>query len=342
MRSFLVAATVLAAGGSILAQDFAPTVNIAVEARVDYQRQYLDGDVDDSGSGFKGRYLNVLLNGDINSHFSYSYRQRLNKTSADQTFFDATDWIYINYKPTDRWTLSTGKQVVAIGGYEYDKAPIDIYRASEFWNNVPCYQMGVSGAYNFKNGKDQLLFQICESPFHTSYNSNMYAYNLEWYGNHGWFNSIYSANIIETSKNRYISYIALGNEFNAGPATLQLDLMNRAASHQTYFFKDCSVMAELSYKVSDPVKIFAKATYDVNRTDTSRDQLVLSGTEMKMAGIGAEYHALKATKQDIRVHAYYFYSWGTNSNPSGTLLNKMSLVDVGVKWRVNFLTAKKK
>jgi hypothetical protein len=118
--------------------------------------------------------------------------------------------------------------------------------------------------------------------------------------------------------------------------------MNRAAFHQTYFFKDCSVMAELSLQVSKPLKVYAKATYDVNRTNTDRDQLVMAGTEMKMAGIGAEYHALKATKQDIRVHAYYFYSWGTNSNPSGTLLNKMSVVDLGVKWRVNFLSAKKK
>jgi hypothetical protein len=340
MKSFLCALAAVATVCSVQAQDIAPTINVGVEARVDYQYETIDKTTNDANTGFKGRYLNVCLSGDINNNFSYSYRQRLNKTSSDQTFFDATDWIYVTYHPGEHWIFSTGKQIVAIGGYEYDKAPIDIYRASEFWNNVPCYQMGVSAAYNLTT-RDQVLFQICESPFHTSRNSNMYAYNLEWYGNHGWYSTIWSANILEYDKNRYISYLALGNKFDVGKVSLELDLMNRAASHQSYLFKNCSVMAELSYQAARQLKIFAKGTYDVNRTQNSSDLLVLPGTEMKMAGLGAEYHAFKTKHQDVRVHAYYFYSWGNNSNTAGTLTDKASLFDIGVKWRINLVNAKK-
>lgn len=56
-------------------------------------------------------------------------RHRLNKKNNDASFFDATDWLYLAYRK-DNWELSAGKQVVAIGGYEYDAAPIDLYFCS--------------------------------------------------------------------------------------------------------------------------------------------------------------------------------------------------------------------
>ena len=86
-------------------------VNLQTEVRFDYQREYLDGDAVKPNSGFKGRYLNVILKGDISEHFSYSYRQRLNKAHADQSFFDATDWIYLTYKVNKNWSLSCGSEL---------------------------------------------------------------------------------------------------------------------------------------------------------------------------------------------------------------------------------------
>ena len=66
--------------------------------------------------------------------------------------------------------------------------------------------------------------------------------------------------MMEYEPSKFISYIALGNRFNMGPVTLELDLMNRAASHQTYFFKDCSVMANLIYGVIPMLNIYGKVT----------------------------------------------------------------------------------
>ena len=88
----------------VMAQD-SKVVNLQLETRMDYQREYLDGDAVKANSGFKGKYLNVILNGTINEHWSYSYRQRLNKAHADQSFFDATDWIHLTYRLNDNNTM---------------------------------------------------------------------------------------------------------------------------------------------------------------------------------------------------------------------------------------------
>lgn len=51
----------------------------------------------------------------------------------------------------------------------------------------------------------------------------MYAYNLMWNGRHGFFEAIWSANLLEYAPDRYISYLALGNRFSFGKVALELD-----------------------------------------------------------------------------------------------------------------------
>ena len=80
------------------AQD--PVVDISLEARADWQHDRIDGETNKHNTGFKGRYLNLKISGQINDQWSYNFRQRLNKTISDGAFFDATDWIYLTYAPT--------------------------------------------------------------------------------------------------------------------------------------------------------------------------------------------------------------------------------------------------
>lgn len=314
-------------------------LNLQGEVRFDYQREYLDGNAVKSNCGFKGKYINIMLDGSINEHFSYSYRQRLNKQHADQSFFDATDWVYLTYKANDHWSFSGGKQVVGIGGYEYDRAPIDLYFCSEFWNNIACYQFGASMTYSSKSGNDKFMAQFCESPFNLP-DEDMYAYNLMWYGSHDWYNSIWSVNAMEYVPGKFIYYIALGNEFRLGNAKLQLDYMNRATDKHAFFFKDCSLMGELSYMIDNKVNIFGKVTYDVNNTNSSviGDKCVLPGTEVTRVGVGMEYYPLPKGNKNIRLHANYCHAFGKNSNANGVLQPKLSIFDIGVKVKVDFLS----
>ncbi|MDE5668105.1 MAG: porin, partial [Duncaniella sp.] len=66
------------------------------EASLDYQRDWNDGKTVKDNSGFEGKYINIQADGNITDALSYSWRQRLNKTHKDASFFDATDWIYLN------------------------------------------------------------------------------------------------------------------------------------------------------------------------------------------------------------------------------------------------------
>lgn len=317
-------------------------VNLQGEVRVDYQGDYVNGDYIKSNSGFKGKYVNVILFGNISKSFSYSYRQRLNKAHADQSFFDATDWAYLTWHANECWSISAGKQVVGIGGYEYDRAPIDLYFCSEFWNNIPCYQLGASVSYATKSGKDKFTFQVCESPFNMP-NEVMYGYSLMWYGSHGRFSTIYSANMFEYMPDEYICYIALGNEFSLGSNTkLRVDLMNRATDRHAFFFKNCSVMGELAYNVKDKLNIFGKAVYDVNKTDVPGDYCILPGTELTRVGAGVEFYPLPKGNRSVRLHATYCYTFGENGNPAGTSLPEQSLFSIGLKWKIDIVSIAKR
>ena len=317
-----------------------PTVveHLSVEARGDYQRDYVDGSVRDDECGFSGRYLNVKMSGRLGDKFSYSYRQRMSKASLDAGFFDATDWLHLDYQASPHWLLSAGKQVVDMGGYEYDRAPIDLYFCSEFWNNVPCYAWGASVAYQ-PTAADKLRLQVCESPyrqFAAFAHEDLYSYNLMWYGTHGPWSTMWGVNLMEWTDGHYITYVALGNELRfTDRLRLQLDLMNRAADYQTFLFRDCSVIGELSYRPSTRLNVFAKASYDVNRTHTRADQLVVAGTEITRVGGGVEYMPLGDDR--VRLHANYCYAFGTNANPAGTMLDRQSLVDIGLTWRVKVI-----
>ena len=315
-------------------------LNLGLETRADYQREYIDGDAIKDNCGFKGKYLNIRADGRISDKLTYSYRQRLNKAHKDASFFDATDWLYLKYQMNENWAVSAGKQVVAIGGYEYDRAPIDLYFCSEYWNNIPCYQFGVNLTYTFNEGKDQLLAQVCESPFRLP-GKDMYAYNLLWYGSHGWFNTIYSVNMIECMPGEFINYITLGNKFNVGDFSLEFDIMNRAVRNQTFLMKDISLMGELSYSPSQKWNIFAKATYDVSNTDKAGDYCVMSGTEVTRVGAGVEYYPLDGGNKNVRLHAAFSHSFGKNGNPAGVLLDEQSYVTLGLKWKMNLLSFKK-
>lgn len=315
-----------------------PTVDIAAETRVGYNRESIDGDAVHSNNGIKGNYLNLKINGSINSSFSYSWRHRLNKKISDGSFFDATDWIYLNYKANKHWSMAAGKQVVLIGGYEYDRAPIDVFLSSEYWNNIPCYQFGGSVTYSTAQGNDQLTAQFCESPFRNPELNDLYAYNLYWMGKHGVWSTLYSLNMMEYVPDRFISYIALGNQWTLGNTRLQLDFMNRAADHQTYFLRDCSVMAEIACQCHPNWELYAKTTYDVNRTKVAADLCVLPGTELTSVGGGIHFYPLKDQKNNVRVHACAAYAWGTNGNPGGTMKDKQLTINVGLTWKMHLLS----
>lgn len=313
-------------------------LTLALDVRADFHYEsFADGG---SSSGFSGEYLNILLDGTIAPRLSYHFRHRLNKyADAGNNIFNATDWIYLSYRPTERTTLSAGKLVVAIGGYEYDRAPIDLYFCSVYWNHISCYQFGLSAAFSPLSGNHSFTVQLCNSPF-GEIGDGLYAYNLLWSGRMGSFSTLWSANLLEYAKGRYIAYLALGNSFEAGPFRAEFDFMNRASKHQSFWFRDMSLVGEASCFVHDKVKLLAKCGYDVNDTDymfagsdgtlLAPDRCVAPGTDSFFWGAGIEYFPLKHSR-DLRLHA----AWADTHDAEG---RKMNFLSFGIRWRVNLYT----
>ncbi len=311
----------------------------SVEMRMGWQLDRINGETNKELTGFKAEHIKMYLFARLYKRLSFQWRQRLNITDS-RTFWDCTDYIQLVWDINPRWQVSAGKQVVAIGGYEYDRPFIDLYNNSEFWNNIPGFQLGASVAYTFKSG-DCLTFQLNKSPFsEATGDNNAIGFSLMWKGKHGMWESLWSANAFQTGGGRWINYISLGNKFNFLPNDrlwLELDFMNRASSGQAFFFKDCSVIAELSGRPHTSVRTFAKYTYDVNHSGTDADLCVLDGTEMHGISGGVEYHPIKPYPNLLRLFATAGYSTGTQGNPDGTLQDGLLHVKVGFKVNLDIL-----
>ncbi len=318
----------------LLSQDTFPTLRLKFDTRFDFSAKIPMQDSLSTLSSFDGKYLNIILEGEITDKFSYKYRQRMILSSklGYQSFFNATDWLYINYKINKNFSVSGGKQVIAIGGFEYDSAPIDLYLWSTFWNNVTCYQIGGTVNYTTRGDKHNIRFQIVNSPFATQALQGIYAYNLIWYGDFNRFNTIYSLNRIEYEKGHYINYIALGNKISINNFSIELDLMNRFSKHQNDFLADYTVISHLNYTVNNKITLFLKAGYDQNKAQEPTamfiyDRYVKPGTEYLFYGAGLEYFPLKDSK-DVRIHAV----WASNNDQL-----QYHTLNIGVRWQMNVL-----
>lgn len=332
--AILFSTLLLFLGGSNMTAQENPKIDLRIEARGDLQSELIDGNIVDTNTGFRGKQLNLRLNGNINDSWSYVYRQRMGKPNDDASYFDAVDHLNLTYT-TGAWAFTGGKQTVAVGGYEYDRAPIDFYFGSEYWYNMACYQWGVGATYTIGDeGKDALKLQLTQSPFR-NVSPEMFSYNLMWSGSHEWIDILHSVNFAEYLPGKFVNFIALGHQFNMGDFKLQLDWMNRA-DMANFDFYDFSVMADLSWSASDKINVFGKFSYDVNETNAA-DYCVLPGTELTRVGAGVEFFPIKDSR-DIRFHGGYSYAWGTNGNlAGGTVFDAQSFLTLGVTWKMSIL-----
>ena len=334
-KNILCAIFAVLLGGNVAIAQEAAKVNLGLEARGDVQYENVEGQMVDGNTGFRGKQLNLRFNGNINESWSYVYRQRMGKPNDDASYLDAVDHINLTYT-TGAWSFTGGKQTVAVGGYEYERAPIDFYFGSEYWYNMACYQWGVNAKYNLgTENNDVLMLQVTQSSFR-SVAPNMYAYSLMWSGSYGWLDILHSVNMMEYMPGKFVNFIALGHQFHMGDFTLQLDWMNRA-DVEHFDFDDFSVMADLSWSASKKLNVFAKATYDVNKNNMA-DLCVLAGTEVTRVGAGVEFFPIKDSR-DVRLHAGYSYAWGKNTNlETGNVWNNHTFVALGATWKINIFS----
>lgn len=319
-------------------------ISLDAQARLDWQAVSHSGNLDRSQTGFIGKYIALKAHGQITEGLTYTWRQRFSRTPKDQTFWDQTDILDLKYN-VGRWDIGAGKQVVLIGGYEYDRAPINLMCPNLFVTNVACYQFGVSAGYHI-SPEDHLAFQISQSIFATPEDRNLYSYNLMWRGGREitdrlWFENIWSINEVEYKKGRYCNYVALGNKLVIDNRfTFLLDLMTRTYPDNNAF-KNNTFMGEFAWDINPAWKMTAKVSYDcnrgVNRTEMTE---VARGTQLVIGGLVWEWYPLVKKRHLLKLHAAAFYSAGKNDNPSEMMQKNTFYCSLGLTWHMNLLNIK--
>ena len=229
-----------------LANRLLPSVNPDVSAHMNLEfytsaaAYFTEGSFDEAA--FKINRVRLEILGSFSKDFSWHFRQSFNKYSnphALDNLSSSIEYAYVNWKPSDKFNLTIGKQFVAMGGYEYYLNSNKIREFSEFNDYVAAYQAGLSAAFNF-SPTQELVLQVTN--FRSGEDEDMYVYGrpegiakakvpvlatLNW---NGLFadKSIhlrYAASWGQQAKGKNILYLTAGNIYEKGPIVAYLDVM---------------------------------------------------------------------------------------------------------------------
>lgn len=324
-------------GESLLAFD--------VEARLDAQIVSDKGKINDSQTGFMGKYIAVKAEGTIATGFSYVWRQRFSRTPKDHTFWDQTDLLELTYT-AGKFDVGAGKQAVMIGGFEYNRPPIDLMCPNLYVTNVACYQFGIKGGYRLTEN-DHLGVQISQSPFANADNRNLYAFSLMWQGEHELgerlrLGTLWSVNEVAYEKGKYSNYVALGNRLVLDDRfSLTADIMIRTYPYNNAF-KNNTFMLEGAWDITSQWRISGKVSYDCNLgVNLTENAEVARGSQIAIGGGVIEWFPLRRRRNLLRLHAGCFYSKGTNMNATDLMQKNTLYGTVGLTWHMNLLKIKK-
>jgi len=280
------------------------------------------------GTHFQGDYLNLHIMGQISDRLSFRIRQRLNKKIEDTNPFNATDFLWLKWQPSPKWSFTFGKQAIMLGGYEVDSAPIDVYYYGAFTSNLyQYYAFGVSAAFHPAPGQS-IAIQFVPSPI-SPVTQNAYSYNLYWNGHilpH--WKTVWSYNLVEDMYARKMNYLVLGNKFELGALVVDLDLIDRASFHQKNFLSDWSVIVKAiltlgKWNLCTKVGFERNDAANVDANGISYDLTLPAGNNYLYGGAGVEYFPLG--NENLRIHAAYFRDNHDDLNN----------FDIGVTWRFN-------
>lgn len=327
--------------------DFVPTISL--DSRYSYER-ISPGKT--GGFGGDGFYLN--MDGSISKNLSYSLSQRLFSTSGeDYSVFDYTDWLTLTYT-LGQFSFTAGKDVVKVGSFELDAYDIDAYfdMNSLFYNSFCSYQWGASATWTGKNDDRSVSFQITNSPFaYAPKQDNMYAYNLAVTRSTDNYELYATANLFEYEQGEYVKCLALGNIFNIGDLSVNLDVIARAADWEDCLDNDLTITLAPSYNFGESVRLFGKfgwescaagLKYDFwgeylaeeekaaanDENEAVLPAYLLSDKDYIFYGAGVEYFPLKENKS-VRLHAI----WASNNYTNRHCAN------IGLTWKFDLVNA---
>lgn len=314
-------------------------LTIKLGARVDYQREYQKSDLVGENSGFKGNNVMISIQGNLNDHFSYRFRQRIHQLKHTENFFDGTDFMYLKYAMNNKFDITAGKNAIELGSAEYQRDPSEQYFLSEYMYYMPFYKFAVNLGYNVTEN-DRVVFQVSESPFRTT-DTEFTAFAFSWYGNHGCYHPVYSVNAYEYRRGKFLYGLNTGHQFIFDKFRVNVDYMQRVTGKRR-LLDDFSIRGEVMVQANEHFNVKGIAIYDKNENHNFGPLYMAKGTELGRFGGVVEYTPLPEQYNTLKVHAAYSYTCGhrgiKNQVPD---MNRHYMV-VGVQWEMDIVDLAKK
>lgn len=256
-----------------------------------------EGKLDEAA--FKLNRVRLEILGTFSEKFSYHFRQSFNKYSNPYSLDNlssSVEYAFVKWDLTRPFSLTVGKQFLALGGYEYYLNAIKIREFSDFNNNVNCYQAGVTGTLNL-SPTQELILQVLNN--RSGSDEDVYSFGLpeqiektkvpiittvNWNGL--FFDRVlelrYAASWGQLAKKKNLYYLTAGNIVKKGPVTAYLDLMYSregidskgilsnltsaevhapvTAQNASYF----TVIADFDYRIHPNWNVYVKGAYETS------------------------------------------------------------------------------
>ena len=324
------------------------SVELSVIPRLDLNPVFF---TDEGGGGeftLGNTSLYSLFEGNITDNLSFSVANHWAAFDSVHDFLGSTktlyqntlysydtnwlDWAYLTYS-FGQFAVSLGKDMITTGGLEFDDYDFEVHPAlvSTYWHELACYQWGGKFAFTTPSEGDTFSFQFSTSPFgDRPFASGLFNYSLEWRGEHGPLETIWSATAFGTAPGKYQPVFALGQRLIFDSITVGLDAFSVVGDEDeeenTLLRKGITLMPSVLYSPSDSFDILAKGGYENYSLET-----VLKDDPVKhwWAGLALHWYPLKDS-QDLRVHAVAVY------RPGNELFMPVSLT-LGVLYNISIL-----
>ena len=221
------------------------------------------------------------------------------------------DWAYLTYS-FGQFSVSLGKDMITTGGLEFDDYDFEVHPSlvSSYWHALASYQWGGKFGFTTPSESDSFSFQVTTSPFgERPFASKLFNYSLEWRGEHGILETIWSATALGTEPGEFQPVFCLGQRLNFDSVSVGLDAFSvigdEDEEENTVLHKGITIMPSILYSPSDKFDILAKGGYENYALETVEDVTV----RQWWAGLACHWYPLKDSR-DLRVHAVAAYRPG--------------------------------
>jgi hypothetical protein len=212
-------------------------VNMIANIRFASNNSFKNGEF--INSQFKANELRMEIIGKVTDRLKVRFRDVYSRSAGDAATTDllrkSIDIATLEYEVNPKFYLMGGKMIGDWGGYEFDGNPSNIIVFNEWINNGDLFLMGIKASYLI-SPNHKFSFQTVNSSsrsFDYSYGNTPdiqaskapLGYSANWNGTFfsGKFSTKWSYSLFNLAKNKYMNFIAIGNQYKTSKMALKYD-----------------------------------------------------------------------------------------------------------------------